>query len=390
MSLLRTATWVLVGCYLLGLLFPAPGVKLNQTYYNRKLPTKAVRDLVLDKNDPRGWKHLKKDPSKFTIAWIGTSTLQNVAPGNYRFIPADVVAQLPRIDGKPVQVNMYLFEGGRMMDIYAATADAVATKPDMVLVDMNPLWLFNDRQIQEWDNLDSAAFGDLVTDLQNWPLLAGLYSPSDAALAAASSHLGAIRNRWSYAQRLHDEINRLSPLNPPRIDPSVQRAKPTGLALVATMPSPLAFWNYYRPLVPLTSSPIPLQEALLRGARTDGSLINDDVVAALLQTLADSKIPSIAYMPPINPTSLNDPGVDSALRRIETHLAQIADKHRAPTLRVQSESAVRFLHGLAFKDLGHMSNDKPMVDYMAKLICSQLTAVTASTQCAPEPREATR
>jgi hypothetical protein len=389
MSLVRTVVWIVAGIYLIGLLFPAPKVHLNKTYYNRHLPTTAVRDLVIDKNDPRGWLHRKKDPAKFTIAWVGTSTMQNVAPGPYTFIPADVQKEIPEIDGKPVQVNMYLFEGGRMMDLYAATEDALDTEPDLIMLDMNPLWLFNDRQIQEWDNLDTAAFTDMIRHVSGLPVVASLYSPSDAALGLAATHLSAIRDRWSYAEKLRDEIDKLSPLNPPTVDPKAKPAPRTGLALVASMPSPLAFWNYYRPLVPLSSNPLPLQEALLIGSKTDGSLINDDIDGALLGSLADSKIPAIAYMPPIAPNALADPGVDSALHRVENHIKQIADQHKSATLLVKSTSASRFVSGLKFKDIGHMTYSTPMVNYLGRLICSHLKSVDPSTQCTAIPKAVT-
>ncbi len=388
LSFARTLAWILVGLYVLGLLFPAPKVHLNKTYYNRKLPNTATRDLVLDKNDPRGWIHRKKDPSKFTIAWVGTSTMQNVAPGPYSFIPADVRDRIPKIDGKQVQVNMYLFEGGRLMDLYVAIEDAIATKPDLIMLDMNPLWLYNDRQIQNWSNLDTAVFDHLLKVPSSWGIAASLFRPSDAALALASSHLSVLRDRWSYANKLRDEIARRTPINPPAIP---TKHKPlTGLALVATFETPLSFWNTYRPVAPQSSDPLPLQEALLRGAKTDGSSLNDDIVGALFGSLVDSKIPAIAYMPPIAPKALAAPGVNAALKRIEAHTKQLAAQHQAKTLLVQSESAIRFLHGLRFKDIAHMTYSTPMVDYLTRLICSHLDSVNPSTQCTPNLKVGTQ
>jgi hypothetical protein len=148
MSLVRTLLWVLVGIYVLGLLIPAPDVDFRKTHYNAVLHKEPVRDLVLDKNDPRGWKHLKKDPKKFTIAWIGGSTIQTVKPRHHGFVPVDVLHRLPKIDGKPVRVNMYVMESSRSFDLFAATADALETKPDLVVLDLNPLWLFNPNAIQ--------------------------------------------------------------------------------------------------------------------------------------------------------------------------------------------------------------------------------------------------
>lgn len=389
LSFVRTLAWVLVGLYLLGLLFPAPKLDVNRTYYNRKMPNTATRDLVVDKNDPRGWVHRKRDPHKFTIAWVGTSTMQNVAPGPYTFIPADVLARIPKIDGKPVRVNMYLFEGGRLMDLYAAIEDALATKPDLVMLDLNPLWLFNDRAIQGWPNLNTAVFNHLLKVPSSWPIVASLYQPSEGALALASSHLSVLRDRWTYANKLRDMIASMTPINPPALPKGPQK-RPTGLAFVATMQTPLSFWNYYRPIAPLGPGPLPLQEALIRGSRTDGSLMNDDILGSLFGSLAASKIPSIAYMPPINPVSLAHPGVDAALKRIEAHTAQIAGEHKAKTLLVKSQSAIRVLHGLQFKDIAHMTYSTPMVDYLTNLICSDLNSVSGAHECTPIPKAATR
>jgi hypothetical protein len=388
LSMLRVIVWTLVGFIVLGVLVPAPKVDLNKTHYNKIMPTRAVRDLTLDKNDPRGWKHPKRDPDAFTIAWVGSSTLQNVGR-HYSFIPADVRERLPEIDGRPVRVEMYLLEGGRLMDLFNSVAEALSTKPDLVMVDLNPLWLFNDRQIQEWDNLNGVVFGNLIGDPVNWPLIAALDTPRDAALGAASSRLPVLRDRWSYAIGLRHRLDELSPLNPAVPDPTAPHVAPTGLALVATMQSPLAFWNYYRPLVPQGTPNRKLQEALLRGAKTDGSVMNDDIVAAMMNALGDSKIPAVAYIPPIEPSALSHAGVDPALRRIERHLQEIAAEHPSPTLLVKSQSAVRVLNGLTFKDLVHLTYDPPMIDYLVGLICSHLAATEPTAQCTPVSRAAT-
>lgn len=393
MSIVRTFVWVLVGIFLLGLLFPAPKPKLSHTYYNKSaLRNTPVLDLILDKNDPRGWKHLKKDPSKFTIAWIGGSTIQTVRPRHHSFIPVDVARRLPRIDGKPVQVNMYLMESSRTYDLYAATADAVATKPDMVILDLNPIWLFNPNAIQSWSNLNPAVLKTLASDPGAWPLLAALDSPTDVALSAASSHLAAIRDRWSYAKKLRAELDKLSPLTPPpMVDPSAATRRLHGTELIATMQEPLNFWNYYR-LIPDGTPGQKRYQTILRQAKTDGSVINDDIVALTLRTLADSKIPSIAYMSALDPSTLTDPDVDATLHRIETHLHSIAAQHRSRTLLVRSQSATRYLHNLRFRDMAHITDGDPLVDYLASAVCSQLAASDPKTACTPTPttRRATR
>jgi hypothetical protein len=388
LSIVRTLVWVIVGLYVLGALIAAPKVVLSQTHYNSRIHVHGLRDEMLDKNDPRGWNHPARDSSTFTIAWVGTSTLQSISTHD-SFVPGDVLRRLRTIDGKPVRVQMYLLEGGRMMDIYNAVTEALATKPDLLMVDLNPIWLFNDLQIEAWDNLTGTVFADMVGDPANWPLLLELDSPSDAALGLAGKHLSALGDRWSYAQKLHDLLDKLAP-NPPSVDARQPIAKLKGLALVARMSSPLAFWNYYRRLVPANASRLKTQEALLSRSRTDGSVATDRIVSAMLGSIAASKIPSIAYVPALDPAALDDPGVDSSLRRVETRFAQLADRHRAPTLEVQPQSAIRVVKGLKFKDLVHMSYDPPMVDYLANLICSSVKRLNPSGQCTPTPQSASR
>ena len=389
LSIVRTLVWVVLGLYAIGLVLPAPKLAFNSTSHNRQLRGTTTRDLILDKNDPRGWKHLKKDPKKFTIAWIGTSTLQTVKPGHHGYVTVDVTKRLPKIDGKPVQVNLYLFDAGRAFDAYVATEDALRTKPDLIMVDLNAIWLFTERAVQGWPNLNPAALPSLISDPGNWPLIAAMDSPSDAALSLAASHLSSIRDRWSYAQKANALISHLAP-NLPKIDPSAAAPKLSGLAKIATYQMPLNFWDRYRRQAPRGSSALQQQEGFLLESNTNGSGLTDDIASRLLSSLADSNIPSIVYLSAVNPASFKDPGVDAALHRVETRLQQLADQHRSKNLFVTSRSAIRTVHGLQFKDMVHTTYDPPLVDYLVKMMCSDLNTVNPSGDCSPLPTEAAR
>jgi hypothetical protein len=382
LSVLRTLVGVGVGLYLIGLLMPAPQVHLGQTKVNQALRNEPVRDLMLDKNDPRGWKRLKPDPHKFTVAWVGGSTIQTVKPHHYGFVPVDFLHRVPKIDGKPVRVSMYLMEASRIYDLYAATAEALASKPDMLVLDLNPLWIFNPNAIQSWPNLNSVTVPNIASRPGSWPLMAALYSPSDAALSLASGHLASIRDRWSYAQKLRNGIDKLSPLTEPTAAPG-SAGKLHGVQLIATMQSSLNFWNYYR-LIP-NDTPVPQRyPAMLRQAVTDGSALNDRIVDQLLAMLADAKIPTFAYMSAVDPSTLTNPATDRALHAVEDHLHGLANDNRGPRLEVQWQSGTRFVQGLQFRDMVHMTYDPPMADLLATRICAHLTAVDPHASCVPK------
>jgi hypothetical protein len=381
LSLLRTLVWAVLGVYLIGVVVPASAPRLH---HFRALQDAPVHALMVDKNDPRGWVQPHKDAHAFRIAWIGGSTIQTVAPGHGGFLPADVLDRLTDIDQKPVTVDMYLMEASRIFDLYAVLAEAVATKPDLIVLDVNPLWVFNPNAVQEWNNLNGAALPHLVSRTGSWPLLGGLYSPRDVALSFASGHLSAIRDRWSFSQRLLHGVARLAP-NPaaaPVRKPGA--AGPTGVPLIASMQSPYSFWNYYR-LSPGDTEGIKGYPAILRQARTDGSALNDDIVGQMLSMLGDSKIPAIAYVSAVDPATLDAP-TDAALHRVEDHLRAIAAQHRAPNLFVQWQSGTRLVQGLTFRDMAHMTFDPPLANLLAATICRQLIAVDPATECHATPR----
>jgi hypothetical protein len=385
LSLLRILAWTLVGLFVIGAVVTPHPVSLNASAYNRKIKTHWVRDVTLDKNDPRGFQR-KKDPSAFTVAWVGPSTLQNISPQRYSFIPADVRERIPSINGKPVKIDMYFLSGARVFDLYAATLNALATKPDMLLVDLNPVWLFNDTAITNWTNLNGLTLRYLAQDPKSWPLMAAFDQPQDLALGLASRRLSSVRDRWSLAEEVRDELDRWSPLTiPAKPSGAAPRVDPRSLKGVAAMTSPLDFWQTFRPPADPKSDRLVRQLGLLRQSRTDGSILNDLVVNQLLAAMASSKVPAIAYVPPVNPELFSVPGSDEALAAIENHLGQLASQHAASTLIVKNQSAGRGLPPLRFNDLVHLAEDGPFVTYLSDLICGQLLALHDTTSCVPAP-----
>ncbi len=385
LSLVRILAWAIVGLLLISSAFRADPVDLDKNPYNRKIKSPWVRNVTLDKNDPRGFQ-TKRDPKAFTIAWIGPSTLQNISPSRYSFIPADVRERIPSVNGKPVKIDMYFLSGARIYDLYAATVDALATRPDMILVDLNPIWLFNDTAITNWTNLNGVSFRHIAKDPRAWPLLAAFDQPKDVALGLASSKVAALQDRWSLAADLREKLDELSPIAVPSASPGpIASVDPRSLAAVAAMSAPLEFWQRFRPPADPNSIRAVRQLGLLRQSRTDGSILNDTVVDRLLAALASSGVPAIAYVPPVSPEIFSATGAEEALADIEMHLADAAARHRAPSLIVKHRAAGRDLPSLRFNDLVHLAEDGPFVTYLSDLICGQLLALDRTSSCVPGP-----
>lgn len=385
LSLLRIVAWTLVGLVVLGAVAKAPSVDQSLNPYNRKIHTPWVRDVTVDKNDPRGFQ-LHPNRKAFTIAWVGPSTLQNISPTRYSFIPADVRERIPEVNGRPVKVDMYFLSGARVYDLYAATVDALASKPDMILVDLNPIWLFNDTAITNWSNLNGVSFRNIARDVRAWPLLAAFDQPQEIAVGLASQELSALRDRWSFAKQLRNKLDRLSPLTKPKAATGpAPRVDPRSLTAVAAMGAPLEFWQRFRPPADPKSDRLVRQLGLLRQSHPDGSVLNDAVVDRLLDSMSKAQIPAIAYVPPISPELFSVPGADDALSAIENHLGKIAARHTSPNFLVKNREAGRDLPPLVFNDLVHLAEDGPFVGYLSDLICGQLLHLRITSTCSPLP-----
>jgi hypothetical protein len=177
-------------------------------------------------------------------------------------------------------------------------------------------------------------------------------------------------------------IDKLSPSSEPKAT-AVPPTELHGLQLVATMPAPLDFWNYYR-LIPHDTPSPERYPAVLREAVTDGSTLNDRIVDQMLGMLADAKIPTFAYLSAVDPFSLTNPATDRALHEVENHLRRLAGENTGPRLQVQWQSGTRLVHGLEFRDMVHMTYDPPMADLLATRICAHLTAVDPHASCVPK------
>jgi hypothetical protein len=385
-SLLRIVAWAVVGVLAVGWLVPIASPKLSDNKYNAKIKDLGnVRVVTYDKNDPRGFR-TTHDGNAFTIAWIGPSTLQSISKTRYAFIPDDVRARIPQIGGRRVAVDIYFLSGARVMDLYSAVQAAINSDADMIVLDLNPLWLFNDRALQSWDNLNGTTFATMVDRPSEWPLAAALYSPSDVVTGLAAKAFPAINDRWSYSQKLRKKIsvvNRLDESTPPPAS-----GTPGPLDLVAQMQEPLEFWTKYRWTVPASATLRQRQQAFLEQSVTDGGTASDVIVQHLFSTLAASGKPAYVYVPPLAPDALAEPPISEALTRIEDHLGQVAKPYQSKQLEIGTQSLARVLPPMKFNDLVHTAEDGPMADYLAQAICDQVIRSGAATTCTPTTAKA--
>jgi len=383
-SLLRVAGWMIVGMLLIGVVWPASPVDLAKSPDNKGFSNTYVRSVSMDSNDPRGFAPVEHEDG-FTIAWIGGSTLRTSPSGLDEYVAADYIPLqvqrfIPRLQGKPVYIDMYYMASARTFDLYAAAQAALSTSPDLLVMGLNPLWLFNEKTIQRRSNLDEGLAASDVLDVGSWPIRSALLSPSDLVLGTAARGLPAVRDRWSYAQDFQGPLDRLSPLDrssPPAPGPLSE------LDEVAAFIAPLQFWAGY-PKRPAQTEPTQNERDLgnLQYAYAGRSKFSDAVVGRIFSAIEASGVPTYVYLDAISQDQLQEPRIDAQLRLIEDHLQSIADQYQGVNLTVRSKSAARRLPPMQFADRYHLANARVFAPYLADELCERLRA--SDIDCTPE------
>ena len=311
----------------------------------------------------------RPDDDTFRIAWIGGSSIQSISDEYYTFIPAEVARTIPAVDGKDVSTDIYFLSGIRALDSYNALLAAVDDEPDMIVVTMNPVWLFNNTATRGWSELDAHAVELLRSDPASLGLFAPYLAPSDVVLSAASFASAPVRDRIRITSDISDGFADLSLLD--RSTPN-EPQEPDELDNIRAMRIPVSFWRSYRVEQDPEQSLGQRQAELLLESDFESNTINRAVIDAMGRVTADSGIPTYVYVAPVNHESLDDPLVDEAVATIEAELSTHLDAWDAPNQLLVPENLARRIEPFAFADLIHIQEPDAVSDYLAGELCEFL------------------
>jgi hypothetical protein len=381
-SLLRIHVWVVVGLIAIAAIKPAPVQDQESSAYNLRIRSDFVREVGADRNDWRGFNGSPADDAVFRIGWTGGSSLQSIGEGYYEFLPKLVRDRMPEVDGRPVDIDIYFLSGIRIWDEYVAVLEAIENDVDMLVITLNPLWVFNDEAIQGWSNLNPTAAARLVDEPAAWPLGALLLNPADVMQGLVGRYFDGVTDRWSYGGLVRDRFDDVTFLD--RTEPPEPPAEISELARIAQMQIPVLFWGEKRDQRPAGLTPFEAQAALLQLADPEGATWNQRILGWMAQAVVDSGVPTFVYLAPISSESLADPDVDAAVRGIEGHLREYLDDFSAETVEFRPETLGRSLPPIQFNDLIHVGEAPPLADHVTELLCGFLTSQGSDPVCFPD------
>jgi hypothetical protein len=376
-SFVRIHVWALVFLVVLSLALPSQEVILaNQ--FTRYVSSRA---LTLGTNDPRGFARSPFGKGRFRIAWI-TGSEGRYEHKNYQPFLASLVARpLRGINGRRIAVDVYLLDAMRIADIYFALLDAMESKPDMIVLSLNPLLALNPLATHQWKNLDSGAALQLLSKPPSWPLAAMLLSPADLAWGVADKAFRPLKDRNYYSDRIHRIVDDFGPLDRAGLPAASAAQKPTQYQRVLSGPT-VNFWYQYRLHEPLAHRS-PRQWAQWFDASNQGkSELNKIILRAIARELRDSKIPSFVYDAPVSGHLLRtSKALDAAVGGIERQLEDLRGSFTAPNILYQPVTATRLVPSLQFFDIMHLARAGAMGPYLAGELCRLVAQVGYRSNC---------
>jgi hypothetical protein len=309
----RIAAFTLVALVVAGIVGqPRPGQRDDQA-----LATRQARNVALAFGDPRGFDPTPKGHD-FKVAWIGGSETQAVGAKTRAFIPGLVSKRVGRVDGKLVSTDLYYLDAIRLIDEVAALSSALSSKPDLVVISLNPVWVLNDLAAQQWDYLDGSLASGNLWPPSRWAIAASFLSPGDVGwrvLSAASAPL--VGDRFEWGLDLSAQTSGLSFLD------VVTSKKPpsTGLSALAER-RPVDFWASQFVSSRPTSDLAGKQLNILEREVVSRSSLNAVAVRQMFEMVRTAGVPAYFYVHPINPMVYAQP---DARRYVDELRAQLAE-----------------------------------------------------------------
>jgi hypothetical protein len=375
-SLLRIAVFAAVGLVVASHLVPDDRGDLASNGYNKILHTKDSRVVSLPLGDSRGFR-VDRQPGRFRIAWIGGSEIIGVDPKHRSVVPAMVNDRIRSVDGHRPTTDIYFLNAIRLTDELAALKSAVASKPDLVVVSLNPVWVLNDLATQEWDYLDGILVRDSLWPPSDWPVAASLLSPGDVGWRALSSVSRAIEDRLHWGTDLTGKTDGLSFLHTVK---GGKEPAPTGLGELAGV-RPVDFWAEHYVPPPKDPTVLEQQMTIFRRELDSSSGFNAHVLREMLATARRAGVDTYFYMPAINPQVYAEPGPRRLLTDLQHRLADVIRGQTSSRVVFDPDGLQARVPATPYQDIVHKLKPLPEVKVLTGDLCALLQRSGHTTDC---------
>jgi hypothetical protein len=389
-SLVRIHAWILVFLVVVASLAPTHGI-------NRRLRAALgpVHSLRRDFNDQQAFTASPFGKRAFHIAWIfgseGDVTKTPVAfpptIGNF------LQQSLPKIGDRYVAIDAYDLSSMKLGDAYMTLLDALATKPDLVMLSLNPAWVMNPYAVHRWPNLDARAALALAQRPSKWLLGASLLSPADLLWGIANSQLTPFGERFYWSGRVHALVDHIGPLDRSQLAiRSFVRRPDRSQVLLGSQP--INFFSAYRlhvispkqlgTLIQTPQGPRGWARWIDATSNRGGNQMNGVLLRAIASELRAAHVPSVVYLAQMNRSwLLTSPSFAKSVRGVERQVATFGAAFNARNILFEPEVLSRSVTDLVYKDETHITGAGTLGPYFATQVCRVLAQVGRGAGCQP-------
>lgn len=365
-SLIRITAAIVVALAVVSSLAPGRVSSYAEGKYNA-LATKSTRNVALPYGDTRGFRPALR-PQAYRIAWIGGSEMLGKGPGQRAFIPALVTRKIGKVNGSPMSTDLYYEDAIRLTDQLSALTSAVASKPDMVVVSLNPVWSMNDLAVQQWGYLDGNLALHGVRNPALWPILASLVSPGDVGWKAVSSISSPINDRYAWGLSLAEKTAGLSFLDEVA---GATPPTPAGLTQFGRR-RPVDFFFERSSQGRSGEGGLAGQLGMLERETASRSQFNSRVLGAMLDVVRRAGVDAYFYLAPISSAVYQVPEAKRLIDELRTLLESAARGRTGPRVVLDTRALQERLPSTGYEDLVHVLDPKPAAGILAEELCTLL------------------
>jgi len=308
------------------------------------------------------------NPATTTIAWITDSSPTILRPrGDHPdsfdrigFLQDEMLQRGEADRGDPLRFAMYMqIFGPKAVDKYFEAQHAISLRPDLLVYGVNPTFDFT-----SWNMMGEEASPGALASFgtgRSWSWAMLLSSPSQLLQGLAIRVLPVVERRYELGTAFNRLRGALDPLGFAKAAPA-RNAPPFGTLMV--------YRAYRQGLIPpfdpsVTPSSQHTQLIAMRLMDLREHSWGKSILRDLARDLRESRVPALIYMIPVNVAVIEkDPVAAANFHAVEKWFAQYAAEYGSDTLKILPATPTRYLPGLTFYDVSHLTSAQPFADYL--------------------------
>jgi hypothetical protein len=371
-TVVRIAVFAIVALVMAGVVVhPRPGDRDDAA-----LATARVRNVALPFGDPRGF-DATPNGDTFKVAWIGGSETMAVGAKTRAFIAGLVSERMHGVDGKRVSTDLYYLDAIRLVDEVAALSSALASKPDLVVISLNPVWVLNDLAVQQWGYLDGLLARGSLWPPSRWPVAASVLGPGDLGwrvLSAASPPL--VGDRFEWGLDISKGTGALSFL-----DVTTGRKPPaTELSALAER-RPVDFWfSRFTPSNQGTDLAVK-QLGILEREMASRSTLNEVALRQMFEMVRSAGVDAYFYVHPIDPAVYAQPDAQRYIRQLRATLAEVTRGQTTGRVMFDPQGLQERVAPSTYRDIIHVLDGSNEAAVLTSDLCALLRSTGRHTVC---------